>query len=74
MVKVYETAEIGFIVRSRRTELHMTQSQLANMSGVGTRFISDLENGKPTMQVGKVLNFLNLLGLDVSISVRGSAQ
>ena len=68
---VYSMADIGRLVRTKRIELGMTQSRLADISGNGTRFISELENGKQTMQIGKVLDLLHLLGLCISISERG---
>lgn len=71
IMKVFDTEEIGVLVRSKRIERGMTQSQLADISGHGSRFISELENGKATMQIGKVLDTLHVLGLDMSISVRG---
>ena len=37
-------------------------------------FISDLENGKETIQFGKVLVVASMLGLDLSIDVRGGAR
>ena len=73
MTGVYEIADIGSLIRKKRFELGMTQSQLADITGHGTRFISDLENGKQTMQIGKVLDTLHILGFDVSISARGEA-
>ena len=73
-MKVYITKDIGVIAKSRRKELGMTQSQLADISGNGVRFISELENGKATMQIGKVLDTLHVLGLDVSISARGAGS
>ena len=69
-MKIFEIEDLGKIVKSKRAELMMTQSQLADMSGNGTRFISDLENGKPTMQIGKVLDTLHVLGFDVSVTSR----
>lgn len=41
----------------------ITQAELALASGTGMRFISDLENGKPTCQIGKTLTVLQTLGL-----------
>ena len=73
MKRVHETADIGSLVRIKRVELGMTQSQLADIAGNGIRFISDLENGKPTMQISKVLDTLHVLGFDVIISARGEA-
>jgi len=73
MKRVLETMDIGSLVKIKRVGLGMTQSQLADITGNGTRFISDLENGKPTMQIGKVLDMLHVLGFDVIISARGEA-
>ena len=72
MPKVYTTADIGLLARTRRIALGMTQTQLADISGCGTRFISELENGKQTMQISKVLDMLHILGFDLSISERGA--
>ena len=72
MTKIYEIRDIGLTIRKKRAEMGITQSQLADMCGNGTRFISELENGKPTMQIGKVLDTLHMLGLDVIISDRGN--
>jgi len=74
MVRVHNIADIGSLIRKKRVGLGMTQSQLADITGNGTRFISDLENGKQTMQIGKVLDTLQVLGLDVYVSVRGEAK
>jgi len=71
-LKVYSTGDIGALVRKRRKEMRMTQSQLADVSGSGIRFVSELENGKQTMQLGKVINILLLLGLDVTIDERSA--
>ena len=74
MSRVFGAADIGSLVRKKRIDLGMTQSQLADVTGNGTRFISELENGKPTMQIGKVLDTLHVLGFDVRVSVRGEAE
>ena len=71
MKRVLNTDDIGLLVRKKRIELGMTQSQLADIIGSGTRFISELENGKKTMQTGKVINTLHVLGLDVVVTERG---
>jgi len=62
------TAEtIGKTVRAVRKQRGVTQADLALTSGTGLRFIVDLEKGKPTCQVGKVLTVLRTLGVDVSL-------
>jgi len=74
MQRIFGANDIGSLVRQKRKQLNMTQPQLAVVSGAGVRFISDLENGKPTMQIGKILEILHVLGLDVYISGRGVSQ
>jgi len=68
---IYETKDIGAIIKKKRRELGIKQSQLADVSGNGTRFVSDLENGKSTMRIGQILDILHVLGFDISISARG---
>jgi len=66
------TAEdLARCIRTRRKEQHATQTEFASLCGVGVRFISDLENGKPTAQLGKTLKVLNCLGLELSVRPRG---
>jgi len=66
--------ELGRCVRARRKEQDATQAEFAALCGVGVRFISDLENGKPTMELGKVLQVIKCLGLELSIRPRGWAH
>jgi y4mF family transcriptional regulator len=60
-------ATIGETVRSTRKSLKLTQPDLALTSGTGLRFIVDLENGKPTCQIGKALQVLNALGISIQL-------
>ena len=55
--------KIGEAAKSARKKLGVTQRDLALTSGTGLRFIIDLEKGKPTCQLGKVLTVLNTLGV-----------
>ena len=58
-------ADLGSYIRQERRDQHLTQSELAGLSGVGVTFISQLENGKVTAEIGKVLNVLSVLGIDL---------
>ena len=60
--------ELGKMVKKHRKAMGLTQAELALTSGTGMRFISDLENGKPTCQLGKTLTVLRTLGLRLTIS------
>ena len=63
--------DIGDIVRSSRKSQGATQADFAALCGVGVRFISDLENGKPTAELGKVLSVVQCLGLELHLQPRG---
>ncbi|MBB1626792.1 type II toxin-antitoxin system Y4mF family antitoxin [Achromobacter sp. UMC71] len=60
-------ADLGELVRNLRREQGLLQTDLAGLSGSGNRFVVDLERGKPTLQLQKVLDLLDLLGLEVLI-------
>jgi HTH-type transcriptional regulator/antitoxin HipB len=62
--------DLGRAIRERRKQQGATQADFAALCGVGVRFISDLENGKPTVQVGKVLQVVQCLGLELGIRTR----
>ncbi|WP_074797913.1 helix-turn-helix transcriptional regulator [Devosia psychrophila] len=47
-----------------------SQQEFADLAGVGRRFLSELENGKPTAEIGKVLQVLTALGIDMQLKVR----
>ena len=67
----YATAqELGRIVREERKRKGYTQSKLARFSGVGITFVSNLENGKETSELGKTLRVLQTLGMDLSADSR----
>lgn len=68
--KIITSQEIGEIIRKARKNQGSTQAEFASLCGVGVRFISELENGKPTVQVGKLLQVLKCLGLEMSIKSR----
>lgn len=68
--KVAKVAEIGAAVREKRKADGLTLADAAALCGVGYRFMSDLENGKETVQVGKALKVLTALGLDMTIAAR----
>jgi len=64
----YTAKDIGEIVRKARKNLGVTQKALALTSGTGLRFVIDLEKGKETCQLGKVLTVLNTLGIGISLA------
>ena len=64
----YTTQAIGQIIRENRKRLGVTQKDLALTSGTGLRFVIDLEKGKETCQIGKVLTVLQTLGIQIALT------
>lgn len=62
--KALEMAQaFGSLIRSRRRALNMTQDQLALATGVGRRFVIELEGGKSSCHLGRSLLVASALGL-----------
>ena len=55
----------GQMIRRKRKSMNVTQEYLAAIVKTGTRFISDLENGKPTVQLDKALKVAAALNIDL---------
>lgn len=66
--------EIGKMVRETRRILDVTQKDLALTSGTGLRFVIDLERGKETCQLGKVLTILHTLGIRLALTPPSLSQ
>lgn len=65
VINIGSTKELGELIMRERKAQGLTQTQLAGLSGVGITFLSNLENGKQTAELGKTLNVLATLGLDL---------
>ncbi|MCQ2392699.1 MAG: type II toxin-antitoxin system Y4mF family antitoxin [Kiritimatiellae bacterium] len=59
--------EIGARIRAERKRQGVTQLELSQAADVGRRFVVELENGKETVQVGKMLKVLDILGIDFQL-------
>lgn len=66
---ISNTKELGELIRAVRKAQGMTQSELAGASGTGVRFIVDLEKGKPTSEVEKVLLVVSMLGIKLEARI-----
>jgi y4mF family transcriptional regulator len=61
------SVELGAVIREQRKRLALKQLDIAGLGNTGNRFIVDMENGKPTVQLQKVLDVMDLLGLEVVV-------
>ncbi|MDZ7732547.1 MAG: helix-turn-helix domain-containing protein [Acidimicrobiia bacterium] len=60
--------ELGLAIRRARTDRGWTQSQLARRARVGRPWLSELEGGKRTAELGRVLAVLEALDLAVTLA------
>lgn len=61
--RIADAASLGAIIKDTRKAQGLTQTDVCGLTGLGRRFICDLENGKPTTQVGKVIKVMAALGI-----------
>ena len=67
---VKSALDIGTAIRKKRKEDGLTLADAAGLCNVNYRFLSDLENGKATAQLGKVLQVLHALGINIELKDR----
>ena len=64
-MKIQNASDFGSAIRAARRTRGLTQQQLADFSGVGITFVSNLERGKPTSEIGKAICVALTAGLDI---------
>lgn len=67
MQPITDTKSLGLLIRRERKAQRLTQEQLAGLTGVGVRFVRELEAGKESCQLGRALKVAEALGLAVSV-------
>lgn len=65
--------QLGAALRAQRKAQGLTLEQLSGLSGLGMRFLSELERGKATAELGKTLEVARLLGLDCYLLPRSKS-
>ena len=68
--EITSAKQLGDLLRSRRKGMGMTQTHAADLCNVGPRFIVELERGKETAQLGKILQVLRGYGLEFCVTPR----
>ncbi len=70
---IYSTksaSDIGNVIKEERKRQGVLQRDVAELSGVSLHFLSNLENGKPTVELQKVFQVLLTLGISMQVSTR----
>ncbi len=72
--QIKTASELGSIIRKFRKSHDLTLEKISGLSTLSMRFLSELERGKKTAELGKVLQALTILGLEIIIQPRGYQQ
>lgn len=70
-MRITDSKSLGKAIRIRRKELRYTQAYLSEFTGLSVTFISDVERGKPTAEIEKTIQLINILGMDILVEKRG---
>ena len=67
---IQDARQLGELIRARRHELGLTQTQVAEVANTNLRFVSELERGKPTARLENVMRVLATLGIELEARSR----
>lgn len=73
-VSIQSVADLGLALRAARRSGRVRLDDLAQIAGVSKQFVSDVEYGKPTVQLGLVLKLLAEIGATMSLNIPQEAQ
>lgn len=73
-IQINTMAELGEVIRATRKANKIRLDDLAGMAGVGPVFVGDVEYGKETAQIGRVIQLMNELGLKFTVDVPDSTE
>lgn len=68
--RIKSTNELGELLRKKRKAQGLTQVQVAEHCGISPRFVSEVERGKASAEIGKVMFLLETLGVDLLVDTR----
>lgn len=64
-IEIDTPEDLGLLIRKARERRNQSQQNFADLAGVGRRFVSELENGKATLELGKVLKVMRAAGISI---------
>lgn len=69
-----QSGELAAIVLGRREQLGLRQDELADLADCSPRFVHELEHGKPTVQLDKLVAVLHALGLGLVVTAEAASR
>ena len=73
-MRIKNPEDLGTAIRQRRKERGLTQQELADACGCSIMYLSSLERGKQTAEIGIALRIVNTLALDIELIPRGASR
>ncbi|MBI5542942.1 MAG: helix-turn-helix transcriptional regulator [Deltaproteobacteria bacterium] len=70
--RITTAQELGTFIRAERRRQALTQAGLAALCGVSPRFLGEIEHGRSTAGIGRVLRVCSRLGIDLLLEPRGA--
>jgi len=70
--RVETSQQLGRLARAHRKSRGLTLETVSGLGNLSPRFLSEVERGKDTAEIGKVLKALRILGLEVIVRPRGA--
>lgn len=74
LVPIHSAKELGLLVRATRRTQKLRIDDTAGTAGVGHVFVRDVERGKPTVQLGRVMQLLAELGIQLKAEVQDTVS
>ena len=71
-IVIRSATDLGSLIRKARKAMRMTQSDFSAHAGVGRRFLSELEGGKPSLEFDKVMACAEAAGVEIFSRTRNS--
>ncbi len=67
---IHDAGQLGELIRGRRRELGLTQTEVADVADTNLRLVSELERGKPTARLENLMRVLEALGIELEARIR----
>lgn len=67
-MRIRTPRELGTFIRNARTRRGLTQARLAACAGVSRTWVIDLEAGKRSLEIGRVMSVLDILGFGIELA------
>jgi transcriptional regulator with XRE-family HTH domain len=72
-IPIKSVADLGLLARATRRSNHLRLDDVAGSAGLGPVFVGDVEHGKETVQLGRVLRLLEELGIELIADIPQTA-